>query len=453
MSLLSGWRLALRLAWREVRRSRARSALVLVMVTFPVIAVAAADVAQATSSVSSVESLDRRIGAGAARVQAFPDMTSVDQTADPDSGGIAPRGGGSGGQATLPEIRAALGGTRPVTELRERQIGVRTHAGVLEADATGLDLRDPLTDGLFRPTSGRLPTAADEVDVNAALAGHGFGIGDRLTLTSGATVTIVGTAESTALRTSPIVLGTADSQAVAVGAPGADVRTWLVGGAPIAWAQVRAVNAVGGVVLSRQVVEHPPATSQLPEMFRGYAVDRSQIYAVLALIAVMSLLEVVLLAGPAFAVGARRQSRALALIAANGGNPAQARRVVHGSALVLGTTPSWGSLWPGFSCPCCRGCRPPTSDLSSSAGRTWPPSPCSGSSAPSWPPSYPHGSPRGRTSSRCWPGAGATAPRVDALPSSASSCSGWGCSERFWVPAEAAGSSSSPGRRWCRCSG
>jgi putative ABC transport system permease protein len=46
----------------------------------------------------------------------------------------------------------------------------------------------------------------------------------------------------------------------------------------------------------------------------------------------------VLLAGPAFAVGARRQSRALALIAANGGNPAQARRVVLGSALVLGTT-------------------------------------------------------------------------------------------------------------------
>jgi putative ABC transport system permease protein len=347
MSLLSGWRLALRLAWRDVRRSRARSALVLVMVTFPVIAVVAADVAQATSSVSSVEGLDRRIGSAEARVQALPGTTSVDQTADPDSGGIATQGG-QGDQAGLPEIRAALGGTRPVTELRERQVAVRTDVGVLQADATGLDLRDHLTDGLFRLTSGRLPITADEVDVNAALAGHGFGVGDRLTLTGGATLTIVGTAESTGPRTSPIVVGTLDSRAVEVGGPGADGRTWLVGGAPIGWDQVRAVNAVGGVVLSRQVVEHPPPASQLPREFGQYGVDSSQIYAVLALIGVMTLLEVVLLAGPAFAVGARRQSRSLALIAANGGNPAQARRVVLGSAVVLGTIGALGGTVLGI---------------------------------------------------------------------------------------------------------
>ena len=50
----------------------------------------------------------------------------------------------------------------------------------------------------------------------------------------------------------------------------------------------------------------------------------------------MALIEVVLLAGPAFAVGARRQSRSLALMAATGGTPRQARRVVLGSAVVLG---------------------------------------------------------------------------------------------------------------------
>src|SRR4051812_44621006 len=168
MSLVSGWRLALRLAWREVRRSRARSALVLVMVTFPVIAVAAADVAQATSSVSSVESLDRRLGSAQARVQALPGATSVDQTADPDSGGIAAKGEG-GHQAGLGDITAALGGSRPATELRQSQVGVRTVVGVLQAGVTALDPRDPLTDGLFRLTSGRLPDAADEVDVNSAL--------------------------------------------------------------------------------------------------------------------------------------------------------------------------------------------------------------------------------------------------------------------------------------------
>ena len=69
---------------------------------------------------------------------------------------------------------------------------------------------------------------------------------------------------------------------------------------------------------------------------RDVGTDNTAIYAVLALIGVMALLEVVLLAGPAFAVGARRQSRSLALIAANGGTPSQSRRVVLGTAVVIG---------------------------------------------------------------------------------------------------------------------
>nr|WP_272917736.1 FtsX-like permease family protein [Nocardioides flavescens] len=52
----------------------------------------------------------------------------------------------------------------------------------------------------------------------------------------------------------------------------------------------------------------------------------------------MVLLEVVLLAGPAFAVGARAQQRSLALMVASGGTPAQSRRVVLAGAVVLGGT-------------------------------------------------------------------------------------------------------------------
>ena len=57
----------------------------------------------------------------------------------------------------------------------------------------------------------------------------------------------------------------------------------------------------------------------------------------LVLIVVMALIEVVLLAGPAFAVGARKQQRSLALMSATGGTPAQSRRVIIGSAIVLGS--------------------------------------------------------------------------------------------------------------------
>ena len=119
------------MAWREAWRSKGRSALVLVMVTFPVVAVVAADVAQATSSVSSVEGLDRRLGSAEARVQTLPDTRSVFQTADPDSGGTGSRGRPRArGEPALHPGRPSAARDRS-TELRQRQLGVSTDIGVL----------------------------------------------------------------------------------------------------------------------------------------------------------------------------------------------------------------------------------------------------------------------------------------------------------------------------------
>jgi putative ABC transport system permease protein len=58
--------------------------------------------------------------------------------------------------------------------------------------------------------------------------------------------------------------------------------------------------------------------------------------AVMAMVIASVVLEVVLLAGPAFAVGVRRQRRDLALIGAAGGASGDLRRVVLASGLVLG---------------------------------------------------------------------------------------------------------------------
>jgi putative ABC transport system permease protein len=334
MRLVSGWRLALRLARREAWRAKGRSLLVLVMVTFPVVAVITADIAQATSSVSSVEGLDRRIGSAQARITTVPGVGRVSQTADPDSGGFAARGS-HGPVASLDQVRRALGGgDRQATELRAGEVSLRTDLGVLVVDATGVDLGSPLTRGMFRLTSGRLPTGPHEVTVNAALAGHGYAVGDTLTEADGTTLRVVGTAESADLRSSPVLLGDTDLLPASGSHQG---HTWLVGGAPVAWSQVQAVNRIGATVLSRAVIEHPPTRAELsPEVRDQGSSDRSAVYAVLVLVGVMALIEVVLLAGPAFAVGARRQSRSLALIAANGGTPTQSRRVVLGAAVVIG---------------------------------------------------------------------------------------------------------------------
>ncbi|MFZ2015341.1 MAG: FtsX-like permease family protein [Nocardioides sp.] len=332
LSGISGWRLALRLARREAWRAKGRSALVLVMVTFPVVAVVAADVAQATSSVSAVEGLDRRLGTAQARITSLPDVTTAYQLPDPDQASSSE--GGRRPATSFASIRRILGGPRPVLEVRPRQAVVRTDAGVLRVDATGVDMASPLAKGLFHLTSGRFPASKDEVAVNAALAQEGFSVGDRLTFADGTAATVVGIAESGGQRTAPTLLG---MPALFPGPGREGIRSWLVGGAPVTWDQVRAVNAVGGLVLSRDVVEHPPPTSSLPpQVASALSTGRTQLYTVLALIGVMALLEVVLLAGPAFAVGARRQSRTLALLAANGGTPKQSRRVVLGTAVVLG---------------------------------------------------------------------------------------------------------------------
>jgi putative ABC transport system permease protein len=329
---LSGWRLALRLAWREAWRARSRSLLVLVMVTFPVVGVIAADVAQATASVSATEGLDRRIGTAQARVTAIPHVGHVMQTADPDSMFSADGRGGS--PASWATVRGVLGDRRAV-ELETRQASIRTGLGVLRVGATGVDPTDPLTSGLFRLTSGRFPTGDGEVAINAALARHGFAVGDRLRLADGTSARVVGIAESTQDRTPPILLAT---PAFFPPAGRNAVRTWLVGGGPVTWPQVLELNRLGMTVLSREVMRHPPSTDELPAQLQGVSsgADRATLYTVLALIAVMALIEVVLLAGPAFAVGARRQSRSLALIAANGGTPRQSRRVVLAAAVVIG---------------------------------------------------------------------------------------------------------------------
>src|SRR5262245_33886059 len=294
MRFVSGWRLALRLAWREAWRAKGRSALVLVMVTFPVVAVIAADVAQATSSVSSVEALDRRIGSAEAKVSSLPGVAAAYQAADPDTAFGTKQGHGPA--TSLAGIERILG-PRPTLELRTREAVVRTDAGVLRVDATGVDMANPLAAGMFRLTSGRYPRTTDEVAVNGALADEGFAVGDSLTLAGGKVATVVGIAESAGERSVPVLLGV---PRYFPGAGAEGVRSWLVGGAPVTWDQVRALNRVGVLALSREVVEHPPSRDQLSPQLGdpdAYGSDNSTIYAVLALIGVMALIEVVLLAG------------------------------------------------------------------------------------------------------------------------------------------------------------
>jgi putative ABC transport system permease protein len=334
--VIRAWALPLRIARRDALKHRGRSVLTLVMIALPVLAVTAADVSMQTADLSSRESLDRRIGASAALIQVNDGISRVEQGPDPDDQPGLSEGDDGYVAASADEVSSLLGGARLV-DLHRSESTVATDQGRGQAELTELDLRDPAVEGLYDLTSGRLPESDHEVVVNQAMADKGYAVGDTLDLTADdapADPTIVGIAESTYVRSFPVAAGPVGSLLP----PETESATWLVDGGPVSWSTVRQLNDIGATVTSRAVIEDPPPTSQWPESARPYGggLDDTTV-AVLVLIVVMALIEVVLLAGPSFAVGARKQQRDLALLVATGGTPVQARRVVIGSAIVLGS--------------------------------------------------------------------------------------------------------------------
>ncbi len=334
MNPVRRWASALRMARREAWRAKGRSVLVLLMIALPVLAVTAADVVIQTSDVQAGEAVERTVGGADALVTVEPGVTDVVQSPDPDqmSGWTTrPRAR----PRSLDDVQEALGREVDAVEIVRGGRQVTTDAGRTYAELYETDLTSPLTAGMFRLVEGRVPAEVGEAAVNRELAGRGpYQVGDELQLANGSSATVVGIVENAVLRSSAIAV--APPGGLGLKAP-AGRHAWLVdAGGPVTWDDVQALNAIGASVWSRAVLMDPPPASEIsPELGYGGGTDDAWL-AVVVLVVVMALLEVVLLAGPAFAVIARRQQRSLALMVANGATPRQARRVVIASGVVLG---------------------------------------------------------------------------------------------------------------------
>jgi putative ABC transport system permease protein len=173
------------------------------------------------------------------------------------------------------------------------------------------------------------------VAIGEAVAARGIEVGDTMQLTrDDVSVQVVGVLASDWLGAAPyLVLPPEAGDLLDPGWPSffADVP------GDLDWTAVQELNERGLVVQSRAVVLDPPAAVEyLPADWPPDSGLDAATVAVLALVVAALLLEVVLLAGPAFAVGLRRQRRDLALLAATGGTPADLRRAVLASGLLLG---------------------------------------------------------------------------------------------------------------------
>ncbi|MFD0633945.1 FtsX-like permease family protein [Catenulispora yoronensis] len=229
-------------------------------------------------------------------------------------------------------------------------------AGRRFATLRELDLADPLTAGIARQREGVAPAADDQVAISHSLADHlGKGVGDSISARLLSYGPVPGTAETGAtaktLRISGIYDGDDDLYADQVfvrhgtfqGGSQPNPEQYFValpGG--VDWSLVQKLNTAGFTVESKKVVSDPPARSQMPyytansDVFDSGGGVRAATVAVVAIALAMVLLEVVLLAGPAFAVSARRRRRDFGLLGAAGADGRRLRRIVLADGVVLG---------------------------------------------------------------------------------------------------------------------
>lgn len=326
---MSSWRATLRIARRDARRAKGRSALVIAMIALPVLGVVAIDVVVRTDELSPEQSAARTMGQADA-VLFDSGYTSVPQFEEPANGVevvLRPDGGEVDVVAALPTGSRVLSSVTLAS--RTVSAGDRTTRGELR----DLDITDPIAVGLYTPTEGRAPAGDDEAALTTAFADRlGVGVGDRVEVDEPQrSLTVVGLvrgAQTKTERTLLVAPGTLPEPPSAGGYGAVESTQQLVDvPGPLDLSTVLALNAEGLYVEPRVPVPGAPVYDS--------AVQGEEL-AVVGLVVGMALLEVVLLAGPAFAVGAKRQARQLALLSATGGEKRDVRRTVLGAGLVLG---------------------------------------------------------------------------------------------------------------------
>ncbi|MCX4746877.1 FtsX-like permease family protein [Kitasatospora sp. NBC_01287] len=350
------WRVALRIARRDALRAKGRSLLVLAMIALPILGVTGVDVTYRSSNLTAAEQADRQLGRADLLLESHMRGGTVSQAPFAGDG----ENDSPAGRQPTEQQRRSLGtdpaqlaaqllppGSVLTPVAGDQRIWATSVPGRLQVTATEADLTDQVWRGKLNLIRGKAPVDDQQIAVTQRfLDGSGLKVGGttKLAGVGDAPFTITGVVEYpdelglTAVVTRPGVLSQGQPQA-AQAADGWLVR--LPAGTTVDWAKVQELNQYGFAATSRSVVLHPPARAQVPyyvaqdNASHGSYFNKTAVV-MLVTVAGMALLEIVLLAGPAFAVGARRSRRQLGLLAAAGGDRAQVRAVVLGGGVLLG---------------------------------------------------------------------------------------------------------------------
>lgn len=336
----------MRLGRRLAFAKAGRAALVVALVGIPVAGFAAVSVVVQSTQPTLAESLRYDLGHTAAQMQAIgPDLPGTRQdpvewqysTTTPHSPAdrAAPGTPVTNVLDRVPDGVAAL----PVASDPVVVTGPKAPIGLTAVEG---DVWSPALDGHWHVLSGTAPTSRDEAMVTpATLQRLDASVGDTLDLTDPVTkrFTITGTMRDAASDPDAqgvfLPWGSTLSPTTGEDAQGrSDVTVYLPQHAPT-WSEIRQLNDHGVAVQSRPVVLDPPA-DRIPEAGRGNQLG--WFIGALALLGVFAMFEVALLAGAAFLVGTRADTRSYAIVTSVGGERGFVRAVVAGSGVVLGLT-------------------------------------------------------------------------------------------------------------------
>lgn len=361
MTVISpAWTALLRMGFRQVRRNRVRSVLIVALVALPVASVAMADVLIRSNPLDARQRAEKMLGNADARLRFYDDEAIV-QSPDGLRAGVNLPGFTfepvrSGVPGSPPPTTAQLRSWLPRSSLIQAELSapalLKTTAGATTVQLTGLDLTVPATRPALTLVAGAWSAGAAEISLSEGLArAAGLSVGDTVTLRQpAATLKLVAIVRDRYANldrfaaVSPATLATL-APASRSGGPNSwmdDPISWLVvqpGG--VSWSDVLALNRHGVLVTSRSVLLDPPPPSAVPRHpHQQPAAGTSSTAIAIGVGTSLAVLQLALLAGPAFAVSARRRQRDLALIAAIGGDRKVLRRMLFAESLVLGALAS-----------------------------------------------------------------------------------------------------------------
>lgn len=323
-----------RIAWRLAGRRRARNALIATMITLPVAGIVAAAVVVQSGVPTLDEHLDYTLGHSEAQLFVIGPPGPREQYP------LEPYSTRSGGEAdsdadvvTDPSLHLPRG-----TELVRVDRGlasVRTERAAATVDVVMGEVWAPELDGAYSLLDGRAPRTDDEVLVTPGLLeAFDLAIGDRMEVVDPrGEWTVVGTMRKGTHRADEMGVFVRPGVVAEAADPVDAGVSWYVLDAPLDWDTVRDLNREGIVAFSRAVAAQFPDTWEKADWRQASA---NAVIGVAAVAGGFGVLQVGLLAGAAFAVGARQEQRLLALIAVTGADRRALVRVVTLGGVVLG---------------------------------------------------------------------------------------------------------------------